>query len=66
MKQQLSEFRSLSIQELESKIVDLEEEQMRLRCNHTIQGLENTNLLMNGRKKIARAKTVLTEKRLSQ
>ena len=58
-----SELRPFSVEELNAKLKELEEEQLRRRCNKTIQQLENTSLIKSGRRDIARIKTILTEKR---
>jgi large subunit ribosomal protein L29 len=56
------DLRKFSIEELVEKISSLEEEQLRLRCNHATKQLENIQLVNMGRKAIARAKTILNEK----
>ena len=57
-----SELRPFSVEELNAKLKELEEEQLRRRCNKTIQQLENTSLIQLGRRDIARIKTILSEK----
>jgi len=59
----ISELRLLSVQELEAKIYDLEEEQLRLRCNKTNGQLENVQLIPQGRRHVARLKTIINEKK---
>ncbi|NQU65541.1 MAG: 50S ribosomal protein L29 [SAR324 cluster bacterium] len=56
-----SEFRQLSKEDLKAKIVSLEENLFRLRCNKSIGQLEDTSVLKIACKDIARAKTVLNE-----
>ncbi len=56
-----SEFRQLSKEDLKAKIVSLEENLFRLRCNKSIGQLEDTSALKIASKDIARAKTVLNE-----
>lgn len=58
----IEEMRSLSVDDLKAKTVILEENQLRLRCNKKVGQLENTASIMLGRKEIARAKTILSEK----
>lgn len=56
-----SDFRQLSKEDLKAKIVSLEENLFRLRCNKSIGQLEDTSAITAARKDIARAKTVLNE-----
>lgn len=56
-----TEFRQLSKEDLKAKIVSLEENLFRLRCNKSIGQLEDTSAINAARKDIARAKTVLNE-----
>jgi large subunit ribosomal protein L29 len=56
-----TEFRQLSKEDLQAKIVSLEENIFRLRCNKNIGQLEDTSAIKAARKDIARAKTVLNE-----
>lgn len=56
-----SDFRQLSKEDLKAKIVSLEENLFRLRCNKSIGQLEDTSAIAVARKDIARAKTVLNE-----
>jgi large subunit ribosomal protein L29 len=57
----ISEFRQLSDEDLKAKVVSLEENLFRLRCNKTIGQLEDTSVIKKARKDIARAKTVINE-----
>ncbi|MBF0287205.1 MAG: 50S ribosomal protein L29 [SAR324 cluster bacterium] len=59
----VAELRNLAIDELEGKLVDMEEEQLRRRCNKVISQLPNIMLLRQGRRDIARVKTIINEKR---
>ncbi len=56
-----SEFRQLSKEDLKAKVVSLEENLFRLRCNKSIGQLEDTSAITVARKDIARANTVLNE-----
>ncbi len=57
----VSEFRQLSKDDLKAKIVSLEENLFRLKCNKSIGQLEDTSAIGVARKDIARAKTILNE-----
>ncbi len=57
----ISEFRQLSDEDLKAKVISLEENLFRLRCNKTIGQLEDTSVIKKARKDIARAKTVINE-----
>lgn len=57
------QIRDLSIEEIETRIDEEEEELEELKFQHTIQGrLENPIILRTKRRFIARLKTVLNEK----
>ncbi len=57
------QIRDLSIEEIETRIDEEEEELKELKFQHTIQGrLENPIILRTKRRFIARLKTVLNEK----
>jgi large subunit ribosomal protein L29 len=59
-----SEIRDLSIEEIQSRIEEEEEELEELEFQHEIRGrLENPMLLRTKRRTIARLKTILNEKR---
>lgn len=58
----ISDIRSLSDSELETKVTDLSEELFKLRFQHGIRQLENTAKLSGIRKDVARVKTVISEK----
>ncbi len=57
------DLRSKSEDELEKIILDLRKEQMNLRFQQAQSALENTAPVRKSRRTIARAKTILNEKR---
>ena len=57
------EMRSLANEELASRLTGWEEEYFRARCNKAVGQLQNTNVLPSLRHDIARAKTILNEKK---
>ena len=61
-----SEFRDLSIEELEVKEKELSEALFNLKFQHATGQLDNTAQLNKTRKDIARVKTVLVEKRSAE
>ncbi|MGK5090732.1 50S ribosomal protein L29 [Deltaproteobacteria bacterium TL4] len=61
-----NELRQMPVEELEVKLDELEEEQLRRRCNKVIQQLDNTSLITEGRRDIARVKTIINEKNRQQ
>jgi len=58
-----SEFRELSVEELEVKAIELAEAFFNLKFQHATGQLDNTAQLKRTRRDIARVKTVLIEKR---
>jgi large subunit ribosomal protein L29 len=58
-----SEFRELSVEELEVKATELAEAFFNLKFQHATGQLDNTAQLKRTRRDIARVKTVLGEKR---
>jgi large subunit ribosomal protein L29 len=58
-----SEFRELSVEELEVKAKELTEAFFNLKFQHATGQLDNTAQLRRTRKDIARVKTILGEKR---
>ena len=58
-----SEFRDLSVEELEVKEKELTEALFNLKFQHATGQLDNTAQLKRTRKDIARVKTILVEKR---
>ena len=61
-----SEFRDLSIEELEVKEKELSEALFNLKFQHATGQLDNTAQLDKTRKDIARVKTILVEKRSAE
>ncbi|MEA3546588.1 MAG: 50S ribosomal protein L29 [Thermodesulfobacteriota bacterium] len=59
----VAEYRKLSVDDLSLKVVDLKEEIGKLRFQHSIRPLENTSILCQLKKDVARVMTVLSEKR---
>lgn len=59
-----NQIRELSLEEIESRIEEEEQEYEDLRFTHTVHGrLENPMLLRTKRRLIARLKTILNEKK---
>ena len=58
-----SEFRELSVEELEVKAIELAEAFFNLKFQHATGQFDNTAQLKRTRRDIARVKTVLEEKR---
>ena len=61
-KMKASEIRSLSVDELQSKLVDLTKDLFMLRMQHATNHLDNPTKISAVRRDIARVKTVLSEK----
>ena len=61
-----SEFRDLSIEELEVKEKELAEALFKLKLQHSTGQLDNTAQLGKTRQDIARIKTILGEKRRAE
>ena len=61
-----NEIRSLSVTELEAKLVDLKKDLFMLRMQHATNQLDNPLKLADVKKDIARIKTVLREKELEK
>jgi large subunit ribosomal protein L29 len=61
-----SEFRELSVEELEVKVKELAEAFFNLKFQHATGQLDNTAQLKRTRRDIARVKTVLEEKRRAE
>lgn len=61
-----SEFRDLSVEELEVKEKELAEALFNLKFQHATGQLDNTAQLGKTRKDIARVKTILAEKRQAE
>ena len=60
-KMKASEIRSLSVDELQSKLVDLKKDLFMLRMQHATNHLDNPTKISAVRRDIARVKTVLSE-----
>ncbi len=58
-----TEMRSLEPEEVESRVESWQEEYFRANCDKAVGQLPNTNVLGQLRRNIARAKTILIEKR---
>ena len=61
-KMKASEIRSLSVDELQSKLGDLKKDLFMLRMQHATNHLDNPTKISAVRRDIARVKTVLSEK----
>ena len=57
-----NEIRSMTVEELDSKLVDLKKDLFMLRMQHATNHLDNPMKIANVRRDIARVKTVLREK----
>jgi large subunit ribosomal protein L29 len=55
------EIRELSLDEMNNKLVDYEEELFNLRFQHQTDQLENTQLMKKTKRNIARVKTLIRE-----
>ena len=60
------EIRDLSVDELEAKEKDLDDQVFRLRIQKSMGTLEAPNKVRNTRRDLARVKTILREKRAGQ
>jgi len=58
-----SELRNLSLDELLQKLEETKEEHFRLRCNHTIQQLQDTRMIKKRRRDIARINTEINARK---
>ena len=61
-----NEIRSMSVEELETKLTDLKKDLFMLRMQHATNHLDNPIKISNVRRDIARVKTVLRQKQLEQ
>ncbi|MDD2388917.1 MAG: 50S ribosomal protein L29 [Desulfobacterales bacterium] len=59
-----SEFRQLSVDELNLKHKEMKEELFNLRFQHEVGQLENSSRLMHTKRDIARIQTVINEKNI--
>ena len=64
MKMKANEIRNLSVEELNTKLVDLKKDLFMLRMQLATNHLDNPIKISNVRRDIARVKTVLREKQL--
>ncbi|MEM8898641.1 MAG: 50S ribosomal protein L29 [Bacteroidota bacterium] len=62
----VKEIRELTLQEIEARIKDETDKLLRLRLNHAISAIENPSDINTIRRTIARLKTVLRERQLSE
>ena len=58
----INEIRELSLEELEVKVNELKQELFNLKFQKTLGQLQNTAKIRDGKRTIARLKTVVTEK----
>ena len=61
-----NEIRSMSVADLEKKLVELKKDLFMLRMQHATNHLDNPIKISNVRRDIARVKTVLRQKQLEQ
>jgi large subunit ribosomal protein L29 len=55
-------LRNMTLDELASKLIELKEENMRIRCNTVLQTDSDVHQMKKTRRDIARVKTVIHEK----
>ena len=65
-KMKANEIRSMSVEELQTKLADLKKDLFMLRMQHATNHLDNPVKISAVRRDIARVKTVLREKQLEQ
>ncbi len=61
-----SEIRELTTKELIEKIEDESAQYVRMKLNHTVSPLDNPNKLMEGRRLVAKLKTELRKRELTE
>ena len=61
-KMKANEIRSMSVEELQTKLTDLKKDLFMLRMQHATNHLDNPTKISAVRRDIARVKTVLSEK----
>ncbi|MCY4614456.1 MAG: 50S ribosomal protein L29 [Nitrospira sp.] len=61
----VKELQGMEAEELVGKVHELKQELFHLRCQHALGRIENPMKIRQARKDVARAKTVLHEKRVS-
>ena len=59
----IKELRSLSVDELEAKLLELKKEQFNLRVQHSTGQLQNTAGMRKARRDIAKINTLLAERK---
>lgn len=64
MSKEVSELRNKSVADLEKELIATREDQFNLRMKHRTGQLNETNNLAVAKKKIARIKTLITEKKV--
>ena len=57
-----ADLRNMTLDELAAKLIELKEENMRIRCNTVLQTDSNVHQMKKTRRDIARVKTVIHEK----
>ena len=57
-----ADLRNMTLDELASKLIELKEENMRIRCNTVLQTDSDMHQMKKTRRDIARVKTVIHEK----
>jgi large subunit ribosomal protein L29 len=60
-----ADIRDLSIEEIQDKVTEAREELFRLRFRSATQQLENPSLIKSLRREVARLRTILRERELS-
>ena len=61
----VKELQGMEAEELVGKVHELKQELFHLRCQHALGRIENPMRIRQVRKEVARAKTILREKRVS-
>ena len=57
-----ADLRNMTLDELTSKLIELKEENMRIRCNTVLQTDSDVHQMKKTRRDIARVKTIIHEK----
>ena len=57
-----ADLRNMTLDELASKLIELKEENMRIRCNTVLQTDSDVHQMKKTRRDIARVKTIIHEK----
>ena len=65
-KMKASEIRSMTVEQLDQKLVELKKDLFMLRMQHATNHLDNPVKISTVRRDIARVKTVIREKQLEQ